>query len=71
MSERGSGEIQVGDRLKSIEDKLDKILDGLSGANTRIALIEQKLKLHDRILMGVCSTVGIAIVVALMSKVIA
>lgn len=64
------GGISLEDRLKAMDEKLDQILDGAAQVDKRLAVVESKLDLHDKILMGVCGTVGISVVAAVMTAVI-
>lgn len=68
--EHPSGEIFVGDRLEKIEQKLDTIIESLGDSKTRLALIEQKIKLHDKILMGAFSVIGLTVLGAVLAKVV-
>lgn len=64
------GGISLDERLSNIDEKLDKILDLYTNVDKRVSLIESKLELHDKILMGVCGAVGLTVVSALLAVVI-
>jgi hypothetical protein len=65
------GAVSLTERLDSIEKKLDKALENSSETRTDVAVIQNRLALHDKILLGVCGAGGLAIVTAVLSKVIA
>jgi len=54
------GSIQLDERLDSIDQKLDRLLIQSASVDKRVSLIEVKLELHDRILMGISGVVGLA-----------
>ena len=64
------GGMSLDDRLDRIETMCREILTKENATTTEVALIKSKLDLHDRILMGVCGTVGVVIVTAVVGLVI-
>ncbi len=63
------GSISLDERLHIMDTKLDTIIDKGSDIDTKVALIEDKLSLHDKILMAVCGTAGLGIVAAILKLV--
>lgn len=64
------GEMSLDDRLRSMEDKIDTVLEQSNTTVTDVALVKAKLEIHDKILMGVCAVVGLTVLGALLVKVI-
>ena len=64
------GGISLDERLTIIDEKLDKIIDLYTSVDKRVSLIESKIDLHDKILMGVCGAVGVAVLTAVLTLVI-
>ncbi len=67
---RRIGAISLEDRLYEIERLLRELLARENVAATDVALIKSKLELHDRILMGVCGVIGLAVLGAIIAKVV-
>ena len=64
------GGLTLDERLDRIEGKIDTMMETEHDVNTAIARVQDKLELHDKILMGVCGTVGISILAALLKLVV-
>ena len=65
-----AGGISLDDRLESIDNSLQAITAAINEEKTAVALIQSKLALHDMILMGVCGTVGISVISAVLALVL-
>jgi len=65
-----AGGISLDDRLESIDNSLHAITTAIGEEKTAVALIQSKLALHDTILMGVCGTVGVAVISTILSLVL-
>ena len=64
------GGISLDERLERIEAKLDRALEAEGAILARVARIEDKTALHDRVIMSVCAVIGVTVIGALLVKVI-
>ncbi len=70
VARESQGSITLDDRLDSIDDKLDLLLLQSTSVDKRVALVEVKLELHDRILLGGGAVVGLTVLGAILAQVL-